>query len=151
MHVQVLSNIYIQALKWPFLLLVEDSSKVSDLDIVFVDKSVLVYVSDTDPLIPSIRHDVAGPRSRFGHPRSVRARGSSRVPWRLSYDQTLPRRRQAHQVWGDGGEPGLGVFPDCCGNFRWLGEECPQAVGQLGRRFVSSSASTSSTMSLVWW
>ena len=47
-----------------------DSSKVPDLDIVFADKSVLVDVSGTDLLIPSIRHDVAGIP---GHAMAVRA------------------------------------------------------------------------------
>jgi hypothetical protein len=38
----------------------EDFSKVPDLDIVFADKSVLVDLFGTDPLIPFLRHDVAG-------------------------------------------------------------------------------------------
>jgi hypothetical protein len=58
-----------------------DSSKVPDLDIVFAAKSVLVDVSGTDPLIPSLRHDVAGIP---GHALAVRG------------------RRQAHQIWSDG-------------------------------------------------
>ncbi len=34
--------------------------KVPDLDVVFADKSVLVDISGTDPLAPSIRRSVAG-------------------------------------------------------------------------------------------
>jgi hypothetical protein len=54
----------------------ENSSKVPDLDIVFAAKSVLVDVSGTDPLIPSLRQDVAGipghalgaKRAKYGWP-----------------------------------------------------------------------------------
>jgi hypothetical protein len=31
-------------------------------------------------------------------------------------------------TWGDGRDPGQGVFPVCGGVFRWLGEGCLQAV-----------------------
>jgi len=55
----------------------EDSSKVPDLNMVFADKSVLADVSGTDPLIPSLRHDVAG---ILGHALAVRA-GAKRTKY----------------------------------------------------------------------
>ena len=55
----------------------EVSSKISDLDIVFAAKSVLVDVSGADPLIPSLRQDVAGIP---GHALAVRA-GAKRTKY----------------------------------------------------------------------
>jgi hypothetical protein len=111
----------------------EDSSKVPDLDIVFAEKSVLVDVSGTDPLIPSIPHDVAGIPS---HALAIRA-GAKHTNY------------------------GQGVFSIFGGNFRWLGEGCPQTVelgfaGGIVPRFASWQAgdilarSCSALSGLAW-
>jgi hypothetical protein len=80
---------------------------------IWIYKSVLVDVSGTNPLIPSIRHDVPGvfPRSRFGH----------------------PRRRQTHQVWVDGG---LGGCPQAVG-LGFTGGTVPNILSQDDKSTVS--------------
>jgi hypothetical protein len=85
----------------------EVSSKVPDLDIVFAAKSVLVDVSGTDPLIPSLRQDVAGIP---GHALAVRA-GAKRTKYGMMAEIQ-----------------GKEFFPFVVESFGCLGERCPQTV-----------------------